>query len=253
MTARSRTSRNVPLKQPVTSQMLPASSALATACDKDRLTRQSPIGSRRLRHNLREKLLQRIIRGDLRPSERIIESRLSAEMKVSRTPLREALLQLEREGFARSDLRRGFVVEPFSARAIRELYPMLWALEGLAVSSSIDELQMLVPDLVRLNSELARARHASKAVDLDARWHEMLISRCKNSRLAAAIGSLRLATRRYELFYMIDTRRISESVAQHGEIVRHIESRDEQQIVLALQKNFRCGMELMLRQMGEEP
>ena len=73
--------------------------------------------SSRLRQNLRSTLLRRIVVGELEAGKPVNESHLATQLKVSRTPLREALLQLEQEGFIRSDERRGFSVERLSVRS----------------------------------------------------------------------------------------------------------------------------------------
>lgn len=96
--------------------------------------------------------------GKLETGKPVNESQLAAQLKVSRTPSREALLQLEQEGFIRSDERRGFSIERFSAREIREIYPMIWTLEGLVLRTSAACAHLLVPELTRINLEFARAR-----------------------------------------------------------------------------------------------
>lgn len=98
-----------------------------------------------LREELRQAVLQRILRGVLPPGSRIIESKLSEELGVSRTPLREALLHLEQQGFVRSDLARGFSVEPLSQQEVREIYPIIWTLEGLALRSIGPLLKATLP------------------------------------------------------------------------------------------------------------
>jgi DNA-binding GntR family transcriptional regulator len=123
-----------------------------------------------------------------------------------------ALLHLEREGLVRSDLRRGFTVEPLSAREVRETYPLLAALECHAVRTSAQFLAPLLPALQRVNAQFRRARSARQALELDTRWHDMLISPSNNSRLARLIASLRRAIRRYELIYMSDTALLPTSV-----------------------------------------
>src|SRR5215469_11142131 len=97
-----------------------------------------------MRADLHRTLLDRIVRGELAPGARIKELQISEELGVSRTPLREALLRLEREGFVRSELARGFSVEPLSAREIRESYPIIAALEALAMRSSAPVLPSLI-------------------------------------------------------------------------------------------------------------
>jgi DNA-binding GntR family transcriptional regulator len=218
-------------------------------------SRQRPPGPRRssrLRQDLRLTLLNRIIVGELKAGEAVKESRLAAQLKVSRTPLREALLQLEREGFIRSDERRGFSVEHLSAREVREIYPMIWALEALAVRSSAVCAPLLAPELARINSEFAKARDPQRALMLDTQWHEKLTSQSQNRRLFTSISALRLAIRRYETVYMSDTRLIPQSVLQHKAIIRALQRHDVDAAVKGLEDNWRFAMEVLLRKMGEE-
>ena len=208
--------------------------------------------SSRLRQSLRTTLLRRIVSGGLEPGTPLNESQLASQLKVSRTPLREALLQLEQEGFIRSDERRGFSVERLSAREIREIYPILWTLEALAVGSSAVCAHLLAPELARINSEFARARSPQRALDLDTHWHELLTSQSQNRRLQETMSALRLAIRRYETVYMADTRLLPESVAQHQAITDDLKEHDIDAAVKDLEKHWRFGMEMLIRKMGEE-
>src|SRR5688572_24496804 len=79
---------------------------------------------------------QLILNGELLDGSRIVESSLCDQLGVSRTPLREALFRLEQEGLVRQDLARGFSVMPLSAREVREIYPIIWTLEVLALELS---------------------------------------------------------------------------------------------------------------------
>jgi len=221
--------------------------------DRPRPVKAAPLETtpNRLRQNLRQVLFEEIVSGTLKPGA-VNESQLARRLKVSRTPLREALLQLERDGFARSDLRRGFTIEGLSARDIREIYPMLWTLEGLALRSSTVVAHLLVPDLIRINQQLSRALQPERAISLDAQWHEMLTSQSRNRRLQSTIASLRAAVRRYELFYMSDNRLIALSAAQHDKIIAALKHRDIESAISLLEPNWSFGMQVLLKMMGEE-
>ena len=207
---------------------------------------------KRIRQNLRLALLNLIVLGKLKAGEKINESRISRLLKSSRTPLREALLQLEREGLVRSDLRRGFTVEPLSTREVRELYPILAHLECLAVRSSAKFIPALLPELKRINQAFARARTPLRAIELDTLWHNTLMSQSKNARLATLVATLRLAIRRYEHFYMSDAKLIPASVAQHREIIVAFRNNDLEAAIRAIEENYLFGMQVLLRKMGEE-
>ena len=208
--------------------------------------------SHRLRQDVLPEVRKSILTGRLKPGAKIIESRLATTLGVSRTPLREALLHLEREGLVRSDLRRGFTVEPLSAREVRETYPLLAALECYAARTSAQFLAPLLPALGRVNAQFRRARSARQALELDTRWHDTLISPSNNSRLAAIMASLRSTIRRYELMYMSDTAQLPTSAAQHEAILEALGKHDMKTAVEALEANYILGMHVVLRKMGEE-
>lgn len=206
----------------------------------------------RLRQDLLPRLRKSILAGRLKPGAKIIESRLATTLGVSRTPLREALLHLEREGLVRSDLRRGFTVEPLSAREVRETYPVLGALECHAVRNSMEFVAPLIPVLERMNSEFRRASTARQALELDTRWHDTLISPSKNSRLVGLIASLRQVIRRYEVIYMSDAGLLPTSAAQHDDILAALQKKDLETALKAIEANYILGMQVVLRKMGEE-
>jgi len=208
--------------------------------------------SHRLRQDVLPEIRKSILAGRLKPGAKIIESRLAMALGVSRTPLREALLHLEREGLVRSDLRRGFTVEPLSAREVRETYPLLAVLECYAVRTSAQFLPPLFPTLERINAQFRRARSARQALELDTRWHDILISPSNNSHLAALIASLRRTIRRYELIYMSDTALLPTSADQHDAILEALRKHDAKTALEALEANYILGMHVVLRKMGEE-
>jgi DNA-binding GntR family transcriptional regulator len=206
----------------------------------------------RIRDRLRSALLDRIVSGELKGGDKLNELRLSGELKVSRTPLREALLHLEREGFVRSDVRRGFTVGELSTREVRETYPLIAHLEILAVRNSAPMLPVLIPKLVAVNADFARAKTAQRARDLDTLWHDTLMSQSKNARLRTMVTTLRLAIERYERLYMADTGLVALSVAQHSDIIKHLKRADLEAALKALEHNYMFGMQALLRKMGEE-
>jgi DNA-binding GntR family transcriptional regulator len=213
---------------------------------------KSAARSARLRQKVRATLLKKIVAGELEAGTPIKDYRLAEELNVSRTPLREALLQLEQEGFVRSDERRGFSVERLSARDVREIYPMIWTLEGLALRSSAVCAHRLVPDLNIINAELAKRRVVERSLDLDAAFHEKLISQSRNQRLLETLRALRLAIRRYEIFYMADRWLLPESITQHDAIIAALRERNIEAAIRRVEQNWQFGMEVLLTRIGED-
>jgi DNA-binding GntR family transcriptional regulator len=204
-----------------------------------------------IRADLRRIVLERIVRGELAPGVRIKESRLAEELGTSRTPLREALIKLEQEGFVRSELAHGFSVEPLSGREVRETYPILWTLEGLALRSSGAAISPLLAELSRINAALANSMEAEERLHLDTQWHETLLSQCPNRRLLSILSGLRTAIRRYEHLFMSDAELVIESVHQHQQISEALQAKDREEAVRILTENWRVSMELLLVRLGE--
>jgi DNA-binding GntR family transcriptional regulator len=212
---------------------------------------QGTVTTEPLRTKLRRTLLDRIIHGQLPPGTRIKEVKVARELEVSRTPLREALLQLERDGFVRSDRDRGFSVEPISPREIRELYPMLWTLEELALRLSGPRVALAIPELSRINRALQRSRESKQALLLDNRWHESLLASSPNRKLRETLASLRLSVRRYELIYMREVTLVATSVRQHAEIIDALKNGNMDLALSKLQENWRFSMDELLVRLGE--
>jgi len=148
-------------------------------------------------------------------------------------------------------LARGFSVERLSAREIRESYPIISALEALAVRSSAPVLPSLIERLTTLNGEFAANLGPEHAIDCDSRWHETLISGCPNRRLNQIIAELRSTLRRYERFYMMDAALISTSASQHAGVTDAIAAGELEAAVNALGNHWRFGMETLLLRVGE--
>ncbi len=192
-------------------------------------------------HTIRERLL----RGDPAPGRPVNESRLAAELGVSRTPLREALFLLEHDGFVRSDLARGFSVLPLSAREVREVYPIIWGLECLALRATTGSVDTAA--IERINGALGRAGDPAQALDADTHWHATLLGACPNGRLLRTLASLKDVAFRYEYAYMRAPDLIEVSVAQHRAISRALAARDVARAVALLEAHWQAGMEALLR------
>src|SRR5208283_2722495 len=119
--------------------------------------RPQPILRLSLRQQVYSSLLGMLLDGRWHEHSRINDSALATELGVSRTPVREALIQLETEGLLACDPNRGFFLPPLRPEEARELYPILWSLEQLAVFLSAGASGDLRNRLDQVNSRLAAA------------------------------------------------------------------------------------------------
>src|SRR5262249_9474561 len=134
------------------------------------------ISKRPLREDIHALLRERIVKGEIRPGNRLQDVQLAAELGVSRTPVREALLRLEREGLVESDPNRGFFAAPLSRKEFSKISPMVWALECLALASSDPPTPAQVQALRQINAEMAAVTgDPLHRQELDLRWHQTLL------------------------------------------------------------------------------
>jgi DNA-binding GntR family transcriptional regulator len=147
-------------------------------------------------------LWDRILERQLRPGEKLSDLHLSAQLGVSRTPVREALQRLVQDGVVRVEPHRGFFIASFEDRDIEEIYCLRAALERTALrlaAPSLDEAELRkslagldqVEHLMkRATSDTQRQLADEMFLDLDRGFHRMIVSRAANSRLEAIVESL---------------------------------------------------------------
>lgn len=138
---------------------------------------------------------RRILDNEYPPAHQVLELDLAAELGMSRTPVREALVRLQHENFVQLIPRHGMRVVPLSLENLRDMYEVLTALEVTA----IERLVRTAPDsrtIAALDQALDDMDRAVKKQDRDAwvtadeRFHRMLIDLCGNARLAAVAYTL---------------------------------------------------------------
>lgn len=174
----------------------------------------------RLRDQLGDELRERIVDGRLGAGQTIREPPLAAELGVSRTPLREALLELEREGLLTSDVGRGFSVAPLTATDVLQMYPILAELHGLALHLGGAPDKRALRELREINRSIeASVGKPRRLFDLDRRFHDRLLAACDNAELLALIDTYNTRSRRYDMAYWREYGDATVSVAEHDSIL----------------------------------
>jgi DNA-binding GntR family transcriptional regulator len=212
------------------------------------MTAESMIVRRPLRDDVREAILARIVKGLHPAGQRIHEGQLAQELGVSRTPVREALMHLQQMGVLEVRPNSGFYVVPITATDIREVYPMIGALERLAVrSTEAGGFDDVLEDLLSLTDELDRATTQPKrAEELDHQWHTLLISRCGNDRLISTVAELKRLVNRYETGFMSDPESVEVSAKQHRSVVEALQAGATKHAEELIQANWETGMVRLL-------
>ncbi len=151
----------------------------------------STVNVKPLREQVYLYLKGRIALGDLHPGEYLDLKALGEDLGISKTPLRDALIQLETEGFVSILPRRGIVVNDLSLDEIRHLYEMIGALEGVAVRSVFPRLTPRHIQRMRsLNDRMREAIEADRFdtyYNLNLDFHDVVLSLTDNERLVRAV------------------------------------------------------------------
>jgi DNA-binding GntR family transcriptional regulator len=203
-----------------------------------------PIVRTPLRETVHQALALRIQVGDIAPGARLKDTNVALELGVSRTPVREAMLQLEREGVLEADQGRGFRVRQLSAREIGEAGAILVVLEAFALRISPD---LSADQLVRLEDlirQLERTRgDLERALALDDEWHQTLLAGCPNARLLELLSGLREVPRRYLHAYLRGARREGISTLPHTRILEALRRGEREAAIRLLSQRWERGVQ----------
>lgn len=212
-----------------------------------------PVRRNLLRDQVRLALIERIVRGTLPPGARLNEAELAAELEISRTPLKEAILAMEREGFVQASRGRGHVVTPLSRREVQEGYPILMSYEALILTRYPPSTETL-DQMAAINDELAQATGDAQArLRLDEAFHAALASGCPNRRLVQAIQGLELVMRRYSSRYPLRAIDPERSAFEHRAIIAAARDGDTTAALAALRRSWEHALERLIAAMENDP
>lgn len=197
-----------------------------------------------LRVAVRRVLIERLLSGELEPGSDINEKELCEDLGVSRTPVRQALLHLEFEGFLDSQQGKGFSVLPLRAGVAAELYPLVGALEALALRWSApltEEVGRALNALNQRRAALDRDQYEER-IELDDQWHDLLLSGCENRQLLGVLRLLKNRLYRYEHAIAEGTDRLGDSTSEHRAIQGAFEAGETEKAAHLLQEHWRIGV-----------
>lgn len=197
-----------------------------------------------LRVAVRRVLIERLLSGELEPGSDINEKDLCQDLGVSRTPVRQALLHLEFEGFLDSQQGKGYSVLPLRPAVAAELYPLVGALEALALRWSGPLGEDVERELKELNERRAALeRHESEErIEMDDRWHDLLLSGCENGQLRDVLRLLKNRLYRYEHAIAQGTNRLGDSTAEHRAIQEAFAEGDREKAARLLEEHWQIGV-----------
>jgi len=219
-----------------------------------RMVVKTPISARA---QIYEQLRELILAGRFPAFERLVEARLAAELGVSRTPVREALHALEREGLLESIPRVGYAVREIRREELEEICAIRAVNEGLAAEWA---LKNVTPEeLVALEENLAAAEREVQAgrpeafVDRDGEFHEILVGASRSARLVELCQSLRRHMLVYRLQSLYTSENAVRAIEGHRRILTALKSGDGEGLGAAVAAHLEQVKRDVLRYAFEEP
>ena len=187
-------------------------------------------------------LREAILRGDLKPGERLMELQLAAKLGVSRTPIREAIRMLQQEGLAVTIPRRGAEVAAMTEKDMEDVLQVREAFEILAVQLASEKITK--EQIAELEERLKAFEQAVETAEVkqiaqsDIDFHDLIYTAAENPRLVVLLNNLREQIYRYRVEYLKDEKNYPRLIEEHRQIMQGLKERNEQYVVEMTKKHM---------------
>lgn len=205
-----------------------------------------------------EKVRSAIVAGKYKPGSSLSESNLSDYFQVSRTPVREALKQLEREGLIEIIPRVGTRVKKSTEKELTELFTVKEVLEGLAAAQITDNKDEQVIEELERNvlamEEAVRSGDQDKYVEANKKFHANIVEGANNSKLTFSLNLLmnQIPYQQYVHMTIEAPRRIEKSLAEHRYILEKIKEGDAEAAESAMRAHVKASESKLKERITEE-
>lgn len=186
-------------------------------------------------------LREAILKGDLKPGERLMELQLAAKLGVSRTPIREAIRMLEQEGLAVTVPRKGAEVAKMTEKDMEDVLQVRDALDELAVRIACEKItDEGLSDLVTAHERFEKSLNCGdikQIAQADVDFHDCIYRATQNQKLITLLNNLREQMYRYRVEYLKDKDHYPLLIEEHNQIVEGIRNRDKEHVSEAMRKH----------------
>ncbi|ADD68547.1 transcriptional regulator, GntR family [Denitrovibrio acetiphilus DSM 12809] len=206
--------------------------------------------SEKIAHTIRNN----IIKGIIKPGERLVEPKLSEMLGISRTPIREALRLLEMEGFIDIIPRRGAVVTTLTRKDIDDIFIIKMKLEPLASRLAVDNLEK--SDIDRLKElaakmEAGSAKGVTQMINWNYDFHNIFIYKCNNDRLIRMLDGLQQQFKRATVYSFTTEGRTKKVNEEHLELIKAFEKKDSDSVEKIVETHVYNGWQFIRVQFEE--
>lgn len=202
-----------------------------------------------------EQLRRWILTGRLKPGEKLDQAWLARHMRVSRTPLRQALLRLASERLIAAEPHRSAVVAPLSLVEVEDLYQSRRALESMLAEAGAAKLTestlKQMGDLLAQQERSVQAGDPDRFTELDREFHFALYRAAGYARAYDIIQELRDSSERYVRFYALYQNGAAESLVEHRRILQLCVDHDVEGVRHEVDHHVIRGLETLRTIAGE--
>jgi DNA-binding GntR family transcriptional regulator len=172
------------------------------------------------------KIRDAITYGELKPGERLVEERICKDFDIGRTPLREAIRQLQAEGYLNITPNKGSIVSKLSIKEVEEIHNLVAFLEGYATETATKYIGRKEKEELRLIMNEARKaglrNDYRKWLEKNALFHDYFVKMSGNIHLLNIVKGLRNRIYRYRLISVKIPGCIEEYIRWHDKIMRFV-------------------------------
>jgi DNA-binding GntR family transcriptional regulator len=176
------------------------------------------------------KIQDAIIKGELRPNQRIVESRLSRKLGMSRTPVREAIIKLQEMGRLTLLPEGGIVVAEYTSKRIKDIFEMREVLEALVTKDFCEHAtDQQIARAEEYNRLTGQAVVQNKPADYDryiTMFHDTLLEACSNQMLVTIAKSMRDLSFESRVTSTLTNTELKRAVAKREAIVKAFHERN---------------------------
>lgn len=171
-------------------------------------------------------LRQAILRGELKPGERLMEIQLANKLGVSRTPIREAIRKLELEGLVLMIPRKGAEVAEITEKSLKDVLEIRRALEDLAVRLACEKItKEELKELKKAGDDfkkVLKSQDITEVAEADVRFHDVIYMATDNPKLIQLLNNFREQMYRFRVEYLKKDEVRPQLLAEHDEIIKYI-------------------------------
>ncbi len=209
-----------------------------------------------LREQVYKTLKNTILIGGLQPKKRLIEEKLADEMGTSRTPVREAIQKLEKEGLIHKLPRGGYAVSIVTDEDIEEVFGIRSVLEGyagyLAASRATEDDIKALEEIVRKEEECLKENNTEEIIQLNTEFHDRLYKAAKSSKLYTIINDLRDYIYRYRIIIFRYSGMAEISINDHKDMIGLMKEKSAVQVEKLVRKHIIRGKNLIKKKIKRD-